>query len=195
MAGPAVIYGLTCPDTGSIRYIGKANNPEKRFASHLRDARTRTTPVYGWITKLVNDGKRPGLVVLEDAQDWVEAERRWIAVSRARGDQLLNVADGGDQPGCRPEVLSANGARTAQKRKDCPMFYTKHALLRGIGCVVRNMEERGNLDVASRLRSGQAKIQRMDEETLFWRVFKRKNLAWCLPDHIRADAELYRGLV
>ena len=106
------IYALTDPRTGAVRYIGKANDPAKRLKGHMRDARRRQTPVYAWINKLVRLGMAPGLLVLEaDCADWRESERRLIAEARARGDRLLNVADGGDEPHCPPEVRKANSDR------------------------------------------------------------------------------------
>lgn len=195
MAGPAIIYGLTCPDTGSIRYIGKANNLAKRLASHLRDARTRTTPVYCWITKLVSDGKRPGLVVLEDAQDWVEAERRLIAVSRARGDRLLNVADGGDEPFCSTEVRAANARRTFELRQACPFIYTSHRFFQTVGWALKSAIDAGQEESVSQLSDALVRLRKIDKEELFWRVFKSRRLHQLLPEAIRADAAIYWRLV
>ena len=108
----ASIYGLTDPETGELRYIGKAADPEKRLRGHMREMR-RHTPLYCWLRKV---GK-PGLVILEaDCGDWAEAERRLIAGARARGDRLLNIADGGDEPFCAPEVRAANGPKVAAAR-------------------------------------------------------------------------------
>ena len=47
------IYALLCPNTKDVRYIGKANDSEKRLKSHIRDSRRRNTPVYCWIKKLL----------------------------------------------------------------------------------------------------------------------------------------------
>lgn len=110
----AEIYGLFDPRTNELRYIGKANNAQKRLKSHLRDADRRNTPVYCWIRKLRDLGLTPRMQVLEIASDWKEAERRLIAVSRARGDKLLNVADGGDEPYCNLGTRISN-AKTLNK--------------------------------------------------------------------------------
>lgn len=109
----ASIYGLTDPKTGEVRYIGKANDPEKRLAGHMRDMTRRNTPLYCWMRK---NGK-PGLVVLsENCQDWKSEERRIIAEYRAASARLLNVADGGDEPFCSKDVRARNGAIVAAKR-------------------------------------------------------------------------------
>ena len=103
----ASIYGLY-DSAGCLRYIGKANDPRKRLDGHMRDARRRRTPLYDWINK----HGRPAMRVIEaDCEDWKASERRLIAEARARGDKLLNIADGGDEPFCPPEVRSANGRR------------------------------------------------------------------------------------
>ena len=191
----AEIYALCCPDTGEIRYIGKANNSAKRLASHIRDSRRRTFPVSCWIKKLSADGKRPVLKLLEAAEDWREAERRWIAVSRARGDRLLNLADGGDEPFCSYEVRASNGAKVAQQRADDPTFYVKHSLVRRLGQMAQDSRIHGKLDLAVKLERAQQKVRAFDQTELFWRVLNSKRLAAFLPPHIQSEAHLYRGMV
>lgn len=104
------IYALKDPESGEIRYIGKANDSEKRLRSHLRDAKRRMTPVYCWIQKLAKDGKTPKLEVLLFCQKdaWPEYERILIAEYRVGGARLLNVADGGDEPAITTEQRRAN---------------------------------------------------------------------------------------
>lgn len=118
---PAEIYGLYDPRTGALRYIGKANDATKRLKSHLRDASRRDTPVYRWLRKLRADGLAPQMLVLEAAKDWREAERRLIALSRARGDSLLNVADGGDEPFCSPELRKGNAVALNMRIANDPL--------------------------------------------------------------------------
>lgn len=111
----AAIYGLAEPD-GPIRYIGKANDPAARYAAHLRERRRRT-PVYCWIESLRRRGELPRLVILvQESDDWKRDERGVIAWARAFGWPLLNLADGGDEPLCSPEVRAANGRIAASKR-------------------------------------------------------------------------------
>jgi|SRR5215217_2940168 len=128
----AEIYALIGPHDGAVRYIGKANDSAKRLKSHLRDARRRKTPVYDWINMLAKSGMRPTFRVLEIADDWVEAERRLIAEARSRGERLLNVADGGDEPFCSPEVRAANG-RKSKGRKWTPDFPNIHYMMLRLG--------------------------------------------------------------
>lgn len=114
------IYGLY-DQTGTLRYIGKANDPYKRLSSHLRDSRRRNTPLYSWMRKCLTNGFIPVVGVLETchADQWQEREREWI--SRARAIRpLLNLADGGDQPFCSKEVRAANGRKVAKLRVVTP---------------------------------------------------------------------------
>jgi ribosomal protein L13E len=111
------IYGLCDPRTGIVRYVGKATDAEKRYRAHMREHRRRT-PLYDWIAKLRRNGEAPTLAVLltcEEA-DWRYEEQRLIAWSRALGPPLLNLAHGGDEPLCSPQVRAENGRRTAAKR-------------------------------------------------------------------------------
>lgn len=116
--GKVAIYALCCPDSGLIRYIGKANDPDKRFASHLRDARRRNTPVYCWIRSLPS---HPVMKVLEwvDADVWPEAEKRLIIEHRAVG-KLLNLADGGDCPTPSKEQRAKAARASVASRESSP---------------------------------------------------------------------------
>ena len=102
-----MIYGLTCPHTGKVRYVGKSDNPLVRLNSHLSNLKNRT-PKVCWIRSLLKDGYRPGVVLLElvDSSLWEDAERRWIAKLREGGADLLNYLDGGEGwPSGRPHSL------------------------------------------------------------------------------------------
>lgn len=140
------IYALIDPRDGAIRYIGKANDSRKRLVKHLADARRRRTPVYDWINMLAKLGMRPTFQVLEVADDWVEAERRLIAEARDRGERLLNVADGGDEPYCPPEVRSANARNATAKR---PPYIWKFLIW--AGGAIRDARKYGNPAAADRM--------------------------------------------
>ncbi len=95
------IYALTDPRDGAIRYIGKANDAQKRLVTHRRDGKRGTRPVHLWLRELVRLGMIPGLTVLAECceDDWREQECAAIAAERVVNSRLLNVADGGNQPG------------------------------------------------------------------------------------------------
>lgn len=131
------IYALIDPRTGDIRYIGKANNSEKRLKSHLRDSRRRKTPVYCWIQSLSKEGLMPKLIVLEfcDSDNWQATEKRIIAEYRKRY-RLLNLAEGGDEPFCSKEQRAINGRNAVIKRTRTPemarLFKLKCLIGRGL---------------------------------------------------------------
>lgn len=114
------IYGLHDPDTGELRYIGKANNLKKRLASHIRDSRARDTPLYMWIRKLTAQGKCPEirLIAESDADSWESVERAQIAAARESGLWLLNLAKGGNQPFCPIETARANAIALNKRLND-----------------------------------------------------------------------------
>lgn len=118
--GASAIYALCDPSSGEPRYLGKANNPEKRLATHLRDMHRRDYPVYRWMRKLADRHEVPELVVIGWFEDWKDAERRMIGVSRARGWRLLNVAAGGDEPHCPDSVRSENGKKLCEGLRKRP---------------------------------------------------------------------------
>lgn len=106
------IYALCDPDTGEIRYVGKANDPQVRLRRHLRPQELNAdTYKSRWIRSLLACGKKPSLVVIDTVTitTWQKAERRWIADLRARGARLTNTYDGGygRQAGLKhsPEVI------------------------------------------------------------------------------------------
>lgn len=112
------IYGLIDPRTGRLRYIGKADSANERLRTHLRDIWRRKTPLYRWLSELVSDGLVPQVVILAKCgwQGWRDVEIAYIAEARARGESLLNVARGGDQPFCPASVRAANGPKAVMAR-------------------------------------------------------------------------------
>lgn len=111
----AEIYGLFDPDTGALRYVGKAKSASARFKRHLNESTHETRPVHVWIAGLVKLGKLPRLGVLETVplSEWVDAEIRLIALHRQTSN-LLNVADGGDRP-----------SQTTEQRRKCAKTLNK----------------------------------------------------------------------
>jgi hypothetical protein len=144
------IYTLSDPDTGEVRYVGKANNATNRLKSHLRDSLTRNSPLYSWVRKLTAKGKSPTMQVLRvvDETDWCEAERDAIACYRIAGG-LLNVVDGGDEPYCSPEVRSANGAKMNSR-----LTHLKREITKAVKDKTRSPEKLEQWKVAMRYCAG-----------------------------------------
>lgn len=128
-----VIYGLF-DKAGALRYIGKAKCECARLKGHMREAGRRNTPLYAWIRK----HGEPEVRVLERVEgDWREAERRLIAEGRARGDKLLNLADGGEQPFCSKEQRSKNAASLNAKLAADPQMRRVREMKRSIGSALK----------------------------------------------------------
>ena len=117
----ATIYALVCPETGRVRYVGKANDPRQRLAGHLKDSLRKNLPVNCWIRSLAARGLGPRMEILEVVpfERWAEAERRWIAKYRAESAGMLNLSDGGGAPYMTQEQgARAARAATAARSKD-----------------------------------------------------------------------------
>lgn len=87
---PVYIYGLSDPETGEVRYIGKSHVPRVRQVG-LRVG--GSDGVRGWLKTLQAAGRRARLVHLkrvppgENASEW---EGRFIVLFDALGFRLLN---------------------------------------------------------------------------------------------------------
>ena len=94
------IYGLLDPDTGKCRYVGKANNVEKRYYNHLRESKKTNSYKHNWIQQLLTQDKKPQLKILEVCNElnWVEKEKWWIRYFKKNKQPLTNLTEGGD--GC-----------------------------------------------------------------------------------------------
>lgn len=141
-----VIYGLVHPMTGELRYIGKARDMRKRLLSHLSESRTRKRPINCWIAALAKKGLIPEIfeVSTADADQWAEEETHWIAYFRSVGANLLNLADGGDQPKPSKEQLKINAA-TATAKRDPDIFRMKKFMEAGLR-VIRKYGDQGMVE-------------------------------------------------
>lgn len=113
----AEIYGLYCPDTDELRYVGKALDAQKRFRVHLVE-RKLNRPVNRWVKSLTDTGKVPVMRVLESVpyEQWEEAERRLIAKYR-QTCKLLNLADGGAGPSQTKEQRKKAAKASNERQK------------------------------------------------------------------------------
>lgn len=97
----SVIYTLSHPETGEVRYVGvTSQKTTKRLQDHIKDARRhRRSWTHKWILSLLDAGVAPDMAVIETVPgggDRAGAERRWIAHYRAAGARLTNLTDGGE---------------------------------------------------------------------------------------------------
>lgn len=90
------IYALLDPDSGKIRYVGKSVDPHKRLKGHFLNARccnpNENQKKCEWLTRLVEQGKEPLVLILEEASEvnWKEREFQWIKKLRRAGQPLFN---------------------------------------------------------------------------------------------------------
>jgi len=88
---PVYIYALAEPDTQAIRYIGKSQDPWKRYINHLHW--TAASTIAKWCNALAKHGQKPCLRILhevapgDDADFW---EQAFLRLHRWQGTRLLN---------------------------------------------------------------------------------------------------------
>jgi|SRR5271166_545300 len=98
------VYGLFHPDTAELRYIGKTNNLKTRYRDHINKM-GETNRKRNWIKSLINDEKKPIMMVIEELDsdiDCLEAETYYIRYFRYLGVDLINHTDGGEAGGHIP---------------------------------------------------------------------------------------------
>lgn len=124
MRNTTYIYALRCSTSGDIRYVGKANNPKKRFREHLRTDRTASSHKKNWIQSLLSKGLKPKLEILEEVSmdTWKERERYYITKYR-KIYKLTNYTDGGEGPFKGNQISFKKGQKSwnkgTRKRKVC----------------------------------------------------------------------------
>jgi hypothetical protein len=95
-----IIYGLTDPRDGALRYVGQSCRGMLRPRRHSSKGNLIWNPhKINWIKKLESLGMRYGIVLIEDVADvnfLNEREIWWISIGRAWGCNLLNATDGGE---------------------------------------------------------------------------------------------------
>ena len=99
------IYGLRCPVTQEIKYVGKTIcSLEKRFNDHLSEALRTTeklTYKHKWLQKLNSQNLKPTIELIEICtnDNWQEREIFWIA----KYQNLTNSTPGGE---CEPVSIT-----------------------------------------------------------------------------------------
>lgn len=97
------IYGLVCPNSKQIRYIGVTKHSlEKRLNEHIREGKSKTYK-QKWIKSLINKGLKPYIVLicLTDEANWIETEKFYIKLFKTNGFKLTNTSEGGEGGGSK----------------------------------------------------------------------------------------------
>ncbi len=124
------VYALMDPRSGELRYIGKTcQGVAARVAGHMRSARNGS-PYHSacWLRQLIKTGMKPDVMILAHAPhaDAANLERQYIALLRAAGAKLTNMADGGEGvPGMNKGRKHTPGARRNMSRAQVGRKHTK----------------------------------------------------------------------
>ena len=92
------LYGLYCPDTDVLKYIGITKNGlKRRLNDHLR----KPTNLYikSWFNYLKSENKKPIIKQIKECKSYdelLESEINEISKYRKSGFDLYNMADGGN---------------------------------------------------------------------------------------------------
>lgn len=93
------IYALLDPRTMECRYVGKADDVQKRLRGHLHPSHLKYKwHKVQWLLQLKDAGLIPDIEILEvvTKDTWIEAEVWWIAYMKYLGANLTNKTLGGD---------------------------------------------------------------------------------------------------
>lgn len=87
-----LIYGLYCPFTDNIHYVGKSSSYMTRPASHL--TKSHSEKIQEWVEHLKLLGYKPVVKILEEcsSSNLDERELYWIDKCKKDGAYLLNVS-------------------------------------------------------------------------------------------------------
>tara|TARA_R110000765_G_scaffold93781_5_gene176780 strand:- start:1791 stop:2402 length:612 start_codon:yes stop_codon:yes gene_type:complete len=96
MKNTTYIYELSELESNLPRYIGKSDNPDRRYREHLKDK--KNSYKRNWITSLLKRGEVPVLTIIEEVSidEWSDSEKYWIEQYKAWGYKLTNTGEGGE---------------------------------------------------------------------------------------------------
>lgn len=94
------IYILTDPEIGDPRYVGKANDPYKRWDNGHLNRCMKNTSIhnFAWIKSILVRGRKPNIEIIDEVpyEEWQFWERHYISLYKSWGFNLTNSTDGGD---------------------------------------------------------------------------------------------------
>lgn len=72
------IYGLCCPITNEVRYVGQTKSPKERYVAHIYSG---VNNIRKWVTELKQQGLKPYMKILDvfDKDDVSEEEKFYIS--------------------------------------------------------------------------------------------------------------------
>ena len=91
------IYILQNPVTLETKYIGKSNNPKKRFSHHCSVGYKSNNKTGNWLKSLKKLNLKPIMTIIDETEDnWQDLESYWIGQFRTWGFNLTNHTNGGE---------------------------------------------------------------------------------------------------
>lgn len=107
MGDTVYIYGLVCPISGIVMYVGKAKDVKSRTSKHFSMARKGERTAKGkWLRELMRNNLLPSVVTLEECakEEWATRECHWIDYCRSINPLLTNSQSGGSGGREKPRV-------------------------------------------------------------------------------------------
>lgn len=91
-----IVYTLTDPRDGLVKYVGITSRPTRRMVDHLNDKRNNLKST--WVKSLKKLGLKPLFDVIDitDKENYSKIEQYWISQMKTWGFPLKNMTDGGD---------------------------------------------------------------------------------------------------
>lgn len=115
-----IIYTLTDPRTGLIRYVGQTSvSLGERLQQHLYDARKPRNHKTFWLRQVVDSGTIPQIEELDrvSINDLATAESYWIQQMNAWGMPLTNSTAGGEGAPGRKVSIETRAKMSASSKK------------------------------------------------------------------------------
>lgn len=130
-----IIYTLSDPDTGVVKYVGRTTNKlAYRLTNHINDAKKEGNKRATWIKSLTNRGVKPIIEEIDIAETWEESElleQLYISLFKSWGFDLKNGTIGGEGPIGFKHTDEQRKAQSESRKgknigKDNPFFGKKH---------------------------------------------------------------------
>ena len=153
-----IIYGLTCPVTNKLHYVGKSTQGLLRPIEHM--TRSHSEKIREWVDELRILGNKPIIVILEkvgECDDINAREKYWIMKSLSEGAVLLNenlVTPMAISPCLMERVDGAYNEIdkiskfVKERRKLVKLNQTEFAERAGVALTVIRKIEQGNFNIA-----------------------------------------------
>ncbi len=126
------IYVLKCPKTNEVRYVGKSNNPKRRYCGHMRTDKTACSYKINWVQSLLKQGLKPVLKIIREVpiDEWKDWEKYYIEYYKDKGCKLTNLGQGGEGLNFGNQTSFKKGQKawnkgTRKKKKCiiCPTYF------------------------------------------------------------------------